>query len=268
MQIEALGEDGAVQHDVRVFKTVGDVSLNIHIFRGSPGPDAAAIVFFFGGGWNGGNPKQFFPHCRYLASRGMVAMSAEYRVRSVHGTTPFACIADGKSAVRWARAQAGELGIDANRVAAGGGSAGGHVAACTGALPVALDGPGEDQNVSSRPDAMVLFNPVSDTTVYDSERFGGRDPIEASPLHHVESGTPPAILFHGNADTTVAFATAAAFVEKMKDCGNDCELLVGEGHAHGYFNYGRNDNAPFHETVTAADRFLARHGFLEGAPTL
>ena len=77
----------------------------------------AAIVFFFGGGWVGGTPKQFFPHCTYLASRGMVAISAEYRVKDRHGVTPLECVLDGKSAVRWVRAHASELGIDPTLIA-------------------------------------------------------------------------------------------------------------------------------------------------------
>src|SRR5210317_2600573 len=117
-----------------VYKKVGQVELNIHVFNP---PDYAAsdkrpaIVFFFGGGWNGGSPSQFYPHCAYLASRGMVAMSAEYRVKTRHGTSPRECVKDGKSALRWIRIHADDLGIDPNKLAAGGGSAGGHVAAAT-----------------------------------------------------------------------------------------------------------------------------------------
>jgi len=88
-----------------------------------------AIVFFFGGGWNGGTPSQFVQHSEYLASRGMVAVVADYRVKSRQNTTAKECVADGKSAVRFLRENAVRLGIDPNRIAAGGGSAGGHVAA-------------------------------------------------------------------------------------------------------------------------------------------
>ena len=63
-----------------------------------------AIVFFFGGGWNSGTVEQFRPQAEHLAKRGMVAALADYRVRSRHKTSPFACVADGKAAVRWLRA--------------------------------------------------------------------------------------------------------------------------------------------------------------------
>ena len=120
------------------YKEASGAKLFLHVFtpEGHKATDARpAIVFFFGGGWNGGTPKQFEPHCQYLAQRGMVAITAEYRVKSRNKTSPFECVADGKSAVRFVRANAAKLGVDPKRVAAGGGSAGGHVAAATGNCP-------------------------------------------------------------------------------------------------------------------------------------
>jgi acetyl esterase/lipase len=90
-----------------------------------------AIVFFFGGGFMAGTTSQFAPFAEYLAARGMVAASADYRVRGRQKTGPDKSIEDAKSAVRWLRANARRLGIDPNRVAAGGGSAGATCAAFT-----------------------------------------------------------------------------------------------------------------------------------------
>ena len=118
---------------LQTYKDVGGHKLNLHIFRSpahSPTKEPKpAVVFFFGGGWVGGTPTQFYPQCQHLAKRGMVAISAEYRVKSRHHATPFDCVEDGKSALRWVRTHAEKLGIDPDRIAAGGGSAGGHVAA-------------------------------------------------------------------------------------------------------------------------------------------
>jgi len=147
-----------------VYKHASNTDLKLFIFEpeGHKSSDKRpAAVFFFGGGWNGGTPSQFYPHCEYLASRGMVAMAADYRVASRQKTSPFECVEDGKSAVRWIRQNACSLGIDPNRLAAGGGSAGGHVAAATGNLP-GLDSKEEDKNVSSKPNALLLFNPIYD----------------------------------------------------------------------------------------------------------
>ena len=77
-----------------VYKTVGKAELKLHIFEPKghkPSDKRPAIVFFFGGGWSSGSPSQFYPHCKYLASRGMVAMSAEYRVKSRNKTTEAEC---------------------------------------------------------------------------------------------------------------------------------------------------------------------------------
>jgi len=253
-----------------VYKTVGDVELAMHIFLPpghKPGDRRAAIVFFFGGGWVGGSPGQFYSHCHHLASEGMVAMAAEYRVRNRHGTTPFACVADGKSAIRWARQHAAEYGIDPDRIAAGGGSAGGHVAACTGTIEGFVE-KGEDTTVSSKPAAMVLFNPVIDTGPggYGYDRLKDRYK-EISPVEHVTKGVPPTIIFHGTADTTVPLSNVEDFCSRMKKAGNRCELVTYEGARHGFFNYGRGDGSAYNDTVRRMDAFLRSLGYLEAGQT-
>ena len=249
-----------------VYKSFADDPLELNVFlpNGWKATDKRpAIVFFFGGGWVGGSPPQFYPQSRYLASRGMVAISAQYRTRNSHGTSPFECVADGKSAVRWMRANASELGIDPDRIAAGGGSAGGHVAATTGVIE-GLEEEGEDAAVSSVPNALVLFNPATDIT--GIQRWGDRA-LEGSPLQHVDRGDPPTIIFHGKADTTVPFPTAEAFCKAMQEAGNRCELVGYEGRPHGFFNYTRS-RAAYTSSVWHMDRFLASLGYLEGEPTV
>lgn len=265
-----------------IYKAIGETKLSLHIFEPPAGTGAKtnrpAIVFFFGGGWSSGSPTQFEQHCRYLASRGMVAITADYRVASRQQAKPIDCVADAKSAIRWVRTHAARLGIDPRRIAAGGGSAGGHLAAATGTLPM-FDAPGEDAKISSVPDALVLFNPALVLAEMDGlslDGFGTRVPEERmgtapkniSPAHHVKKGTPPAIIFHGKADTTVPYATAEAFARVMKAAGNRCELVGFEGEPHGFFNFGRGDNSNYHATVIATDRFLASLGWLQGEPTL
>jgi acetyl esterase/lipase len=267
---------------VEVYKTIGDVKLNIYIFapeNHQPTDRRAAIVFFFGGGWRSGSPKQFHEHCKYLAGRGMVAMTADYRVSSRHGTTAVKCVADAKSAIRWVRSNAQRLGVDPNRIAAGGGSAGGHLAAAVGTIP-GLDEPGEDTSVSSVPNAMVLFNPavvlapvgdlppLADEQMKGLEERMGIEPVKLSPYHNVKKGAPPAILFHGTGDTTVPFKTAELFAQAMTEAGNTCKLVPFEGRAHGFFNFGRGNGEDYIATVRQMDEFLAGLGFLEGKPTI
>ena len=244
-----------------VYKTVGEVELSLHAFEPSdhaPNQNRAAIVFFFGGGWVGGAPRQFYRQSEYLAARGMVAYCAEYRVRSRHQTTPFECVADGKSAVRYLRTHAAQLGIDPQRIAVGGGSAGGHVAACTGVI-ASLDEPDEDPRVSSRPLAMVLFNPVIDTGPegYGHERLGDRY-REISPVEHVTKDTPPTIIFQGTADTTTPPQGARKFASRMNAQHRRCEVIEFEGAKHGFFNRGE----AFDQTLARTDEFLTSLGFL------
>jgi acetyl esterase/lipase len=261
------------------YKTVGDVKLDltIQLPEGWKAEDKRpGIVFFFGGGWTGGTPTQFENQARYLASRGMVAMAADYRVKSRHGVTANVCVADAKSAVRWVRANAAKLGIDPQRLAAGGGSAGGHLAAATALLP-GLDDPADDKSVSCVPNALVLFNPalvmapLEDADLKDfltrvsADRFGC-SPVEFSPAHHVKAGAPPTIIFHGEADTTVPYSSVVAFRDRMGKAGNRCELVGAEGQAHGFFNFGRNENKYALTTLRDADVFLASLGWLLGAP--
>ena len=199
-----------------------------------------AALFFFGGGWSGGTPAQFVPHCKYLASRGMVGIVADYRVSSRHKTTPFECVKDGKSAVRWVRENAARLGIDPEKVTVGGGSAGGHVAAATATIED-LNEEGEDTSTSAIPDALLLFNPVYDNGPkgYGHERLGDRYE-EISPMHNIRSGMPPAIVFLGTSDRLIPVATAEAFQKKMREVGSRSELHLYKGQPHGFFNLKLN----------------------------
>ena len=263
---------------VETYKTVGGVELKLYVFESpnlTAGEKRPAIVFFFGGGWQGGTPEQFERHCRYFASRGMVAITADYRVASRHASKASDSVRDAKSAIRWVRKNAARLSIDPARIAAGGGSAGGHLAAATGVIR-GLDEPEEDLSVSSRPNALVLFNPVLvlvptpgvDMPLLKAPVLQGVDLAAISPFHHVEKGAPPTIIFHGKADVTVPYNTAELFAKKMAELGNRCELIGFDGEGHGFFNYGRKGNESYTATVNQADAFLKSLGYVSGNPTL
>jgi acetyl esterase/lipase len=265
-----------------VYKTASETALKLWIFepKGHKKSDKRpAVVFFFGGGWRSGTPGQFEKQCLYLASRGMVAMTADYRVSSRQQTKATACVEDGKSAVRWIRANAGKLGVDPNRIAAGGGSAGGHVAAAIGTIS-GFEAKGEDHEISSIPDALLLFNPAvvlapipgkfevpEDKAAGRQERMGVKAE-KLSPYHHVRKGRPPTIIFHGKDDPVVPYRTVELFEERMKEEGNQCKLVGYEGQGHGFFNWGRPGNPSFRNTMSAADQFLSKLGWIKGKPTI
>lgn len=258
--------------EAHVYKEVGDRKLSLYVTKpdGWKSTDSRpAIVFFHGGGWTGGAPGQFTEHSRYLASRGMVCVQVQYRLLQKSAKAPpETCCRDAKSAMRWVRSRADELGIDPQRIASGGGSAGGHLAAFVGMVE-GTDDPQDDLDVSAKSNAMVLFNPVFENGPggWGHQRVGDRFK-EFSPFHNVTKDDPPGIVFLGSADKLVPVKTADDFKASMLKRGVDCEVMIFEGMPHGFFNYGRNGNKPYFETVTAADRFLAKLGWLDGPPTL
>jgi acetyl esterase len=266
-----LRTDGPVSvHPSRtvLYKQTGSTELRLHIFEppeATGRTDRPAIVFFFGGGWNTGQPGQFFPQCQALASRGLVSCSAEYRTHTSHGVSPRECVKDARSCLRWIRAHAGELGIDANRIAAGGGSAGGHLAAST-ALVESFDGPGEDFSVSCRPDALVLFNPVLDNGPdgYGYERVRADFP-RISPAHNVNAGWPPTLIMVGTQDKLVPVSTMERFRDEMFRNRNLCILHLHAGAGHGFFNFDHPDNSAYFETLRQTEEFLKERGFVPGS---
>ena len=255
--------------NVETYRKIGETELKLWIFNPATKSEKPlpCIVFFFGGGWSSGTPAQFEPQSRHLASRGMIAIVADYRVKSRQNALPADCVNDAKACVRWVRANASRLGIDPMRIAVGGGSAGGHLAAAVATVP-GLDSATDDKTVSCLPNALILFNPGTVMAPFpglelkgfgaglDKARFGC-EPTEISPIHHVKKGLPPTIIFHGKADTTVPYATVEKFTEVMKAAGNRCELIGYEGQPHGFFN-----KAKYPETLEATDAFLVSLGYL------
>ncbi|MEE9368467.1 MAG: alpha/beta hydrolase [Pontiella sp.] len=248
------------------YKETPQGELRLHIFnpaKHSCKDQKPAIIFFFGGGWNGGTPSQFYRQSKHLAERGMVAIAPEYRTKKGHGTDPKVCVMDAKSAMRWVRTHAKELGIDPNRIAAGGGSAGGHLAAATATLSQ-FNEPDEDTTVSCVPQALVLFNPVFD----NSEKGYGYDRVKEywkgfSPMQNLKKGTPPTIIFLGTKDDLIPVATAETYKSLMEANGDRCDLHLYEGQPHSFFN-----KAKYTETVREMDLFLVSLGWLMAQPPI
>ncbi len=250
------------------YKKIGDHELKLHIDKPADWKAAdkrSAIVFFFGGGWVAGKPEQFRKQSEFLATRGMVGVRVEYRtIPKGDKGPPVVCCQDAKSAMRYVRSHAAELGIDPQRIAGAGGSAGGHLAAFT-ALLEGQDDPLDDVKVSCKPNALVLFNPVFNNGPgeWGAKRVGDRFK-EFSPAHNVTKGAPPTTIFIGDKDDLISVKVVKDFQQQMETAGSRCDAHIYPGAIHGFFNR----TPDFEKTLIETDKFLASLGWLKGKPTL
>ncbi|SEG57310.1 Acetyl esterase/lipase [Bryocella elongata] len=244
----------------RVYKTVDGQELHLWVAKPSGKPTHTAVVFFHGGGWTGGTVTQFDAQTKELAERGMLVVNVQYRLVAKAPSTesPQVCLEDAKSAMRWVRSRAKEFQIDPHRIAAGGGSAGGYLAAATALVP-GWDDPKDDLAVSPKPNALVLFFPVVNVgpSYYDQHRFGD-DPRKYSPEAYVSRNTPPTIIEGGGADKLVPPDELKDFKAKCDAAGAKCVLDFYPGQPHGFAN-----KEPYRSlTLNAVMHFLESIGYL------
>ena len=262
---KGVGQTYKITTSKFVYKEVDGHALEMTMYKPVlSGPmRLPAIVFFFGGGWTGGTPDHFKVQAEYLASRGIIAFCPDYRVNSRQGTSPFESVKDAHSAMRYLKAHSRVLGIDSDKIVAAGGSAGGHLAACT-AIIDEINEETDDLKISTKPFALVLFNPVVDTGKrgYGSEKVLGRE-FEISPVHHITAGIVPTLIMHGKEDTTVPYENVVRFESLMKQEGNKCKLKAYKNQTHGFFNYGKKPKH-FKKTLIQTERFLEEYNLLRG----
>ena len=246
-----------------LYKSTDQADLNLFVYKPvdfDKSQTYSCIVFFHGGGWNSGDYKQFERQSIYFASRGMVAFSVEYRIRNKHGTSPIEAMEDAKSAIRFIRSNAKLFSVNPNLIAAAGGSAGGHLAAVAGNIDL-FENPNEDLSVSSKPDLLILYNPVL--------HFGRKwqwikNPSDASPYENLKKGAPPTIILTGTDDKIVPVELVKNYKKRMESIGSRCDLILYEGAEHAFFNRGDD----FVDTVLQTDIFLKSNWYLSGPPTI
>ena len=223
---------------------------------------APGLILFHGGNWNGGSLAQFRIACAYFASRGMVCATANYRMLTKAEAKKLppgesrkrVCVTDAKSAIRWLKQHAKELGFDPARLVVGGASAGGHISALATLNP-ALNDPADPKDVAIRPVAFLWFNPAFSSA-------DANDP-EIDVQRHLASDLPPTLVFFGDKDSWKKGWDAVHAKMRSMDI-NTVELQLTPGQEHGFFN-----KDPFQTmTLIAADRFLTRLGLLNGEPTI
>lgn len=225
-----------------------------------------AIIFFFGGGWIRGNREQFRPQAEYLATKGIITILADYRTKELCGATPFDCVEDAKSVIRFIKENSEKLNIDTTKIVASGGSAGGHLAAACAYLSQ-YNHPDDNLLISSRPAALVLFNPVIDN---GENGFGSKEIKKEfqsfSPMHNIKNGNAlPTLFMLGSNDKLIPIETAEKFKYLTEENGAICVLKIYEGQEHGFFNYNfkNKGNAYYNSTLKETEYFLGKLGFLK-----
>lgn len=250
--------------------TTGPRPLRMHVLlpRNVATGRRPAIMFIHGGGWTEGTRERGLPSLIHFVKRGYVAASIEYRL-SGEAIFP-AQIEDVRAAIEYLRTHANELGIDPQRIAVWGQSAGGHLAALAG---TSLEG-------AARPDAVIDWNGPTDfleplelarlekrkadqgQPTFAMERLLGGPVRErrelaaaANPIRWASPGDPPFLILHGSGDQEVSISQSELLRDALVKAGVDVTLEVFPGEGH--FGVGP---LPFPDKYYAPmDAFLDKH---------
>ena len=239
-----------------------------------------AIIFWHGGGFTQGNAGQFYYQANYFAQRGAVCFRPEYRLRDTDDTLPVSSVEDGISALRWIKEHANEFGIDPDKVAVGGGSAGGCMAAAVATVDaekfaeLGFVGKDDDQAIDTSVSAAILYNPFLDffepthpRQIEEECLFLGKDPEDyrealhaISAIEHVAKDSPPNIILLGTKDAF--YVSDLRWIVECREIGATCRDFVYEGEVHSWYN-----NSPHLEYTTRnVNEFLVDIGFLDRQP--
>lgn len=255
----------AVRQESRTYKVLLQGELKLHFFFPAdwrPSDRRPAMLFFHGySSKTGGSAGVLFTQAEYFAARGLVTATVSYRQPLATGWEPDGTVEDAKSAMRWTRSHARELGVDADKIVAAGGSWGGMLAANL-ALVSGFDASGDDLSISCEPCALVLFNPAVGVVPERKNAKGELIGEKLAPLLHVKKNAPPAIVFYGTGDSLIK--DGVEFVAKLRALGNRCDYFTAAEQGHGFFNKEPWTTA----TAFEVDRFLISLGYLPGPPAL
>jgi acetyl esterase/lipase len=245
---------------IKIYKKIGNIELEAHIFYPEDfkeGDQRPGYLFFHGGGWAIGMPEWGYKNCKKYSSKGMVAISFEYRLVDIHNSNIKDCVRDAKSAISWARKQSKSLGIDPNKLVAAGFSAGGHLAASTAILKDYEET--DDSGRSSKPDAIVVHSASYNTLKNDwFSRQSEYNPKSISTFHQLDKNLVPSIFFHGTDDHLAPISEFTEFKDKMDALGNDYEYKIFKNVGH-FFN-----NSAARKTVDEmTEAFFVKLGYIE-----
>jgi acetyl esterase/lipase len=263
-----------VKRDV-LYDTIDKQKLYLDIAVPKEGGAYPCVVVLHGGAWMLGSRKDLSSGSRknpsiieQVAARGYVVATVGYRLAPKFKFP--AQIEDARSAVRFLRAHAKDYHIPAGKFAAGGFSAGGHLALLLGlAGGVKEWDAGGNLDESSKVQCVVDFFGPTDLTLYSGSPgivdsylvpvFGKAcktDPEvlkKASPINYVSKDAPPVLMFHGNLDVIVPIVHSEKLLKKLRGAGATAELVTVPGEGHGW-------NGPtLARTLDQSVKFLDQH---------
>jgi acetyl esterase/lipase len=253
------------------------------------------LIYCHGSGWAVGD-KDFFtrPFFRHLVAQGHTVMDVAYRL--CPEVDIFSMVGDVKRAVAWMKANAGQYGVDPDKIVLGGGSAGAHLAllaAYTPGLP-ALTPEELKENDLSVCGVVSYYGPTDLLAVYqhaDLEKLEGLPPVSigkkadrmkafnyaarfdillggwpqdapeiyqlTSPVSHVQPGCPPTLLIQGEKDFLVAVDATCALHKKLVEAGVPVINVVYPWTDHGFDMLFPEFSPPIQSALYDVDCFLA-----------
>ncbi len=250
-EIELLDENVTVPEGVKEIRDIEyanvdgiSLKLNLALPKNAEGP-CPGLIFIHGGAWKGGEREIYHLYTYNFAQQGYAAATISYRL-SDQAKFP-AAVQDAKCAVRWMRANAETYGIDPDNIAVIGGSAGGHLAMMVGysAGVPELEGEGGNPDVSSAVQAVVNFYGPWDLTADIAKESGDvkgflgatydENPdvyLKSSPMHYLDAGDPPTLIFQGSIDEVVPVDQADGLAARLEELGIPHEYERFEGWPH------------------------------------
>jgi acetyl esterase/lipase len=177
---------------------------------------APTIAFFHGGGLAAGAPTVWLPESFYFAARGFITATFQYRLVNTHGATTKQSVADAKSAIRWLRLHAADLGVDPQNIISAGDSSGGYLAVATALNESANEEAGDELKISSVPQLVMALYPVLDGSLPKYTP----DLSMTALLKEKKTTLPPMLLMQGGADKHpwTPPTVARAFCDESPDC--------------------------------------------------
>ncbi|GIG59703.1 hypothetical protein Lfu02_40750 [Longispora fulva] len=254
----------ALRESSATYEAVDGSELPLLVFEPAEGTrPAAGIVLFHGGALRRGSADGLAPHCRALASRGIFAVSAGYRLLGQGAVSIDDCVTDVRRAMEHYGKLAALRGLEASCLASGGSSAGAHLALVAAMIPpggpVPAPEPGVAAVVALNPAGMDLlaFSPKLRRSVEQAVGIAEGRAIEYSLIEFVRTGNPPMLIQHGTSDEVEPIDHVRRFRDVMAQAGNECTLLEYEHAKHAFHYPGHGGH--FDNVIDATARFLSEH---------